>query len=194
MNMRMTLCSLALLGALLPVLGFGQTGSKATPTSGIAASTSASAAASTPRAQVLGKTLDGANFDLSKHKGKVVLVMLWSTGCATCRDLMAELRNNTAGWGAKPFTALLVNVDPRLSDFQGYQSLIKLIVPPSERLTQIWAGDPSYRDNLGAAEILRKTRPANVPVFYVIDQDGKVVAQHRGRMSADAWEQIAFMF
>ena len=39
-----------------------------------------------------GKTIDGKPFQLSMLKGKVVLIMFWSTECAVCRDKMPELR------------------------------------------------------------------------------------------------------
>jgi thiol-disulfide isomerase/thioredoxin len=54
----------------------------------------APAAALTAMPQIEGKTIEGAPFKLSSLKGKVVLVMFWSTGCAVCRDKMPELRNN----------------------------------------------------------------------------------------------------
>jgi thiol-disulfide isomerase/thioredoxin len=51
--------------------------------------------AQAPAAPVVeGKTIEGQPFRLSALKGKVVLVMFWSTGCAVCRDKMPELRQN----------------------------------------------------------------------------------------------------
>ena len=43
------------------------------------------APATVPVPVIEGKTLDGKPFKLSMLKGKVVLVMFWSTGCAVCR-------------------------------------------------------------------------------------------------------------
>lgn len=76
-------------GLTLPLPGWAQT-----------ASPSAAAKALTAP-QVEGKTIDGTPFKLSslncKGKGKVVMVMFCSTGCAVCRDKMPELRTTKAG-------------------------------------------------------------------------------------------------
>ncbi|RYG07515.1 MAG: TlpA family protein disulfide reductase, partial [Burkholderiales bacterium] len=45
-----------------------------------------------PQPVVEGRTIEGQPFKLAALKGKVVLVMFWSTGCAVCRDKMPELR------------------------------------------------------------------------------------------------------
>ena len=68
--------------------------------------------------QIEGKTIDGSPFSLATLKGKVVLVMFWSTGCAVCRDKMPELRNNYEGWAGKPFELVAINTDTRVQDFR----------------------------------------------------------------------------
>jgi thiol-disulfide isomerase/thioredoxin len=90
-----------------------------------------------------GKTIDGKPFKLSMLRGKVVLVMFWSTGCAVCLDKMPELRDNYAGWNGKPFELVAVNTDGRGQDFMDYERIVASTVPVRQRFVQLWAGEGS---------------------------------------------------
>ena len=144
----------------------------------------AQAPAPAPAAPVVeGRTLEGKPFRLSSLKGKVVLVMFWSTGCAVCRDKMPELRQNYEGWSGKPFETVLVSTDRKMQDVEDYERIISRTVPVRQRFVQLWAGEPGYRDNLGKA--------AQLPATYVIDKAGQVVERYQGRVPAEAWDRIA---
>ncbi len=93
---------------------------------------------------VQGKTNDGKAFKLSNLKGKVVLVMFWSTDCAICRDKMPELRENYKGWVGKPFELVLISVDRRMKDVDDYEAIINRMVPMQLRFVQLWTGEASY--------------------------------------------------
>lgn len=71
--------------------------------------------------QIEGKTVEGKPFTLPSLKGKVVLVLYWSTACAVCRDKMPELRTNYEGWAGKPFELVAVNTDARMKDMRDYE-------------------------------------------------------------------------
>lgn len=133
--------------------------------------------------QVEGKTIEGAPFKLSSLKGKVVLVMFWSTGCAVCRDKMPELRNNYEGWAGKPFELVAVNTDARMQDFLDYERIISRTVPLKQRFVQLWAGDGGYKDNIG--------KPVQLPAAFLVDKTGTVVEHYVGRIPAQAWDRIA---
>lgn len=130
-----------------------------------------------------GKTLEGQPFRLSGLKGKVVLVMFWSTSCAVCRDKMPELRQNYEGWKGKPFEMVLVSTDRRMQDLDDYEKIISRTVPLQQRFVQLWAGEVGYKDSLG-------TR-VQLPMSFLIDKSGKVVERYQGRMPAEAWDKIA---
>ncbi|MDO8385967.1 MAG: TlpA disulfide reductase family protein [Polaromonas sp.] len=134
-------------------------------------------------AQIEGKTMEGQPFVLSSLKGKVVLVLYWSTGCAVCRDKMPELRTNYEGWAGKPFELVAVNTDARMKDMLDYENIISRTVPTRQRFVQLWAGDSSYRDNLG--------KHAQLPAGYLIDKSGKIVERYVGRIPPEAWDRIA---
>ena len=140
--------------------------------------------AQTPAAPMVeGKTIEGQPFKLSALKGKVVLVMFWSTGCAVCRDKMPELRQNYEGWGGKPFEMVLVSMDTKVGDLNDYEKIISRTVPLRQRFVQLWAGEPGYRDSFG--------KPAQLPAAFLIDKSGKVVERYQGRIPAEAWDRIA---
>jgi thiol-disulfide isomerase/thioredoxin len=132
---------------------------------------------------VEGKTVEGKPFQLAALKGRVVMLMFWSTDCAVCRDKMAELRQNYQGWRGKPFELVLVSTDRRIQDLDGYEKLIAQLVPQDQRFVQLWGGDASYRDNLG--------KPATLPLTYLLDKAGRVVAQYNGRIPPEAWDKVA---
>ena len=151
--------------------------------SAFAQTPAASATSPVTTRQIEGKTLDGAPFKLSSLKGKVVLVMFWSTGCAVCRDKMPELRNNYEGWAGKPFELVAVNTDARMQDFLDYERIISRTVPLKQRFVQLWAGDGGYKDNI--------RKPVQLPAAFLVDKTGTVVEHYVGRIPAQAWDRIA---
>lgn len=150
---------------------------------GVASASAPAAAVPAPALRVEGKTLEGQPFTLASQRGKVVLVMLWSTGCAVCRDKMPELRQNYEGWAGKPFELVLISADRKVQDLLAYEQIINRTVPLKQRFVQLWAGDPGHQDNLG--------RPAQLPAAWLVDKNGKVVERYSGRIPAEAWDKIA---
>ena len=149
---------------------------------------SAAVAATVPPAgvsvpQIEGKTVEGNRFALASLKGKVVLVMLWSTDCAVCRDKMPEMRTNYEGWSGKPFELVAINTDTRMQDFTAYETIISKTVPLKQRFVQLWAGEASYKTNVG--------KPNQLPAAFLIDKTGKVVERYVGRIPPEAWDRIA---
>jgi peroxiredoxin len=138
--------------------------------------------------QLEGKTFDKKNFSLDQFKGKVVLLMFWSTDCAVCRDKMHELRDNAAGWSKEPFELVLVSTDARMSDVEAYNTIVaKSVKDPNQRFTQVWSREPGYKDSLATASLTR----TQLPLAFVIDKNGKPVKRYQGRIPAQAWDDIA---
>ena len=151
-----------------------------------------SAVAALPKSvQISGKTIDGTAFDLKQYKGKVVLAMFWATDCAVCRDKMPELRENAKGWAGKPFITVLISTDKRMSDVASYNTVINQSVPMKERLVQLWALDPTYKDTLATPEMILKRTASTLPLTLVIDKQGNVVKRYQGRIPAEVWDDIA---
>ncbi|MES2398844.1 MAG: TlpA disulfide reductase family protein [Pseudomonadota bacterium] len=133
--------------------------------------------------QIEGRTIEGAAFKLASLKGKVVLVMFWSTGCAVCRDKMPELRTNYEGWKGKPFELVAVNTDSRVKDFLEYERIISATVPLKQRFVQLWTGEAGYSDNVG--------KPVQLPAAFLVDKNGRIVERYVGRIPPEAWDRIA---
>lgn len=141
-----------------------------------------------------GRTLEGQPFKLSALRGKVVMVVFWSTECPVCRDRMAELRQNYSGWKGKPFELVAVSVDRREQDLADYNAITTTLVPPRQRFVQLWRGGAGYADNFpkpvltGAGAI--EGRPV-LPLTYILDKQGTLVAQYSGRVPAEVWDQVS---
>ena len=134
-----------------------------------------------------GITMDKKPFQIESLKGKVVVLMYWSTDCAVCRDQMPELRENVRGWADKPFELVLVSVDKRMQDVDSYNAILNASIPTKQRFTQLWAGEPSFKDNLGTAQLPR----SQLPLTYLIDKTGKLVERNTGRIPPAWWDTIA---
>ncbi len=130
-----------------------------------------------------GKTVTGELFRLDALKGKVVLVLFWSTDCAVCRDKMPELRANAQGWAGKPFELVSISLDRKLQDAVDYEKIVSGIVPPKQRFSLLWAADASYSTTLG--------KPLQLPAAYLVDKSGVVVEKFLGRIPPEAWDRIA---
>lgn len=153
------------------------------PPAGAQAPKAVGTAAAVTMPTIQGNTIDGKPFKLSSLKGKAVLVLYWSTGCAVCRDTMPELRINYEGWAGKPFELVAVATDKRMQDVADYERIISRTVPTKQQFVQLWMGDSSYRDNLGAH--------VQLPAGYLIDKSGKIVERYVGRIPPEAWDRIA---
>lgn len=172
---RRTLCLLALLAALVASPAVAQNRSTAVP----------ALASSLPNLE--GSTLQKKPFQLAALKGKVVLLMFWSTDCPVCREQMAELRENVQGWANKPFELVLISVDKNMKDVDSYNAILNASVPVKQRFTQLWAGEVGFKDNFGTLQLPKNQLPAT----FLIDKTGKLVERYNGRVPAQAWDAIA---
>lgn len=91
-----------LLGASLAALGC---------TGGDAYGTKTSAASAKPAPAMVGKTIAGDAFDLDALRGTVVLVNVWATWCAPCREELPELEALQREHAERGFTVIGVSVD-----------------------------------------------------------------------------------
>lgn len=104
-------------------------------------------------------TLDGQIFDLSKLRGKVVLVNYWATWCAPCRKEMPKLNAFYRRYHGRGLEIIGISIDfPR--DFQKVQKVIQAVGYPTA------VSKALSEDGFGT--------PKGVPITWVIDGDGKV--------------------
>jgi thiol-disulfide isomerase/thioredoxin len=139
------------------------------------------AQAQVPR--LTGSTLDGQRFSLEALRGKVVMLFFWNTDCVPCIQKMPELRANAAGWRGKPFELVLISTDRDRSAALGYLQTLRQIDKAMPGPTALWTGDLAYAGGLAA--------PGAVPLTLVLDAKGAVAARHVGRISDEAWDEVA---
>lgn len=120
----------------------------------------------------------GQRLDVASLRKQVVVVFVWSTSCAVCRDSLPELRANAAGWQAKPFTLLAVNVDARAEDWNRYEALVGQTLMP----TKNWQ---SLRLE-GAAPTGQR-----LPLTLLVDTQGKIIQRFEGRLAPEVWDGVA---
>jgi cytochrome oxidase Cu insertion factor (SCO1/SenC/PrrC family) len=120
----------------------------------------------------------GQRLDVTSLRKQVVVVFVWSTGCAVCRDSLPELRANAAGWQAKPFTLLAVNVDARTEDWSRYEALVGQTLMPAKN----WQ---SLRLE-GAAPTGQR-----LPLTLLVDTQGKIMQRFEGRLAPEVWDGVA---
>lgn len=112
------------------------------------------------------KLLDGADFDVAKERGNVVLVNLWATWCGPCRYEIPELEKLHKDHAASKFKVVGVSVD------EGGDQLVRDFVN-EQKMTYPVALDPDGR----LAEMLETTI---LPTSIILDREGKVVWKHFG--------------
>jgi thiol-disulfide isomerase/thioredoxin len=133
--------------------------------------------------QLSGQTLDAKPYALSQDQGKAILVFFWSTDCAVCRDKMPELRTNYSAWRDKGFQLVAVSLDKNLADVQAYDRILSHTVPMKQQFPSLWRADPAHRDSFGPV--------AKAPTSFLLNREGTLVKEFRGRIAPELWDDIA---
>jgi peroxiredoxin len=150
----------------------------------VPASASASAVGVLPAAPPFaGTTFDGHHYDLSRRRGRVVMVVLWRTDCAVCLSKMAELRANALGWKAAPFDLVLINLDPTDTDAEAYDKTRRQVANGQGPVLSFWHGNSRVPPGWRSVQRLPRT--------VIIDREGRIAASYDGRFAPEAWNQVA---
>lgn len=147
-------------------------------------SLSPAAVRSAPWAVLSGHTSQGQAVDLSALRGKVVMLLFWSTDCAVCLDKLPELRRNLAGWRGKDFVVIAVSQDLVAHDLADYEKVLDSLVAPDPQMKIVWRRDPQHRDTFGDL-------PLREPHTIVIDRHGEIVKSVHGRFPPELWNDVA---
>lgn len=123
-------------------------------------------AAGTPAPALAAPRLDGAAFDLTAERGKVVLVDFWASWCEPCRRELPVLEQLHKQHAAAGLVVVGVSVDEQRSDAEAFLK------------EQIQVSFPIVFD---ADRSLGKTwSPPKMPTVYLVDRDGKIARIFEG--------------
>ena len=114
---------------------------------------------------------DGKQMTLGDYKGKTLLVNLWATWCAPCREEMPALDKLQAEKGGKDFDVVAINIDTGSDD------------KPKCFLSEIGIKNLTlHRDATMASfnELKRKNLAFGLPVTLLVDKDGCQIASMNG--------------
>lgn len=117
--------------------------------------------------------LHGRAFSLSGLRGKVVLLNFWATWCAPCREEMPAFSKWQHHYGARGLAIVGVSMDDDLDSVK--QALAKRPVS-----YPIVMGDAKLGEQMGGV--------LGLPLSYLLDAEGRVIARYQGEASLGAME------
>ena len=120
--------------------------------------------------------LDGSKFDLASRRERVVLLNVWATWCAPCREEIPELQTIHAKYGPRGFEVIGVSVD------EGGADAVREFVA-EQKMTY-----PVVLDAEGKLATVLQT--SMLPTSVLLDRDGKVVWKKIGAIPANDRELI----
>jgi cytochrome c biogenesis protein CcmG, thiol:disulfide interchange protein DsbE len=148
---------------LLPLAGWVLVACEAPDTSSIRA-----LQAGDPAPGYAAATLDGDSVSLASLRGEAVMLNVWATWCAPCREEMPLLEALHREYGADGLRIIGVSVDAA-----GMSRDIRRFVDEHD-LTFTILHDPAER-------VSRTFRARAVPETYLIDRDGRMVRRWIGK-------------
>jgi cytochrome c biogenesis protein CcmG, thiol:disulfide interchange protein DsbE len=114
------------------------------------------------RTDVAGKPLQ-----LSKYRGKLVLLNFWASWCAPCREEMPLFSKWQRELGARGLQVIGVSMDDDADEMNKFLAAYPVTYP-------IVLGDAKFAGHFGGV--------LGVPLSYLIDAQGRVVARFQGEV------------
>ncbi|MBC8072370.1 MAG: TlpA family protein disulfide reductase [Deltaproteobacteria bacterium] len=133
-----------------------------------------------PAPALAGKTVDGEPFELTALRGQVVLVNVWATWCAPCREELPELRALHEAHAARGFTVVGVSVDRPAALRQVVQ------MADSFGLTYPIVFDPESR-------VANAWNVHGYPTSFLVDRDGNLRWRRDGLVRPNDAELTALL-
>ncbi len=114
--------------------------------------------------------LAGEPRSADEFKGRVVLLNFWASWCAPCREEFPSLERLQLALGGRDFTVLAVSVADSAAGVArflgGRRPPFEILMDDDQRVAQAW-------------------RAAGVPVTYLLDRRGRILA---GRTGPQYWD------
>ena len=117
--------------------------------------------------------LSGRQLTLSGLRGKLVLLNFWATWCAPCREEMPAFSKWQQAWGAQGLQVVGVSMDDDAAAVRGFLAKRPVAYP-------VVMGDAALGEHLGGI--------LGLPLSYLVDPNGLVVARFQGEANLAAME------
>jgi cytochrome c biogenesis protein CcmG/thiol:disulfide interchange protein DsbE len=118
--------------------------------------------------------LSGRAIALEKYRGKVVLLDFWATWCAGCQVELPKFEAWKKKYGAQGFDVLAVSMDDTAAPVRRTVRRLQLDFP-------VVMGDARLGDEYGGV--------LGLPVTYLIDREGRIIAKFKGDTDLKAMER-----
>ena len=122
------------------------------------------------------KDVQGKNFRLADHKGKVILLDFWATWCGPCKIEIPWFIEFQKTYGPQGLQVIGVSVDDTVEKLRPYVKEYKMNYPVLQGLHH-----DDIQDAYGPLW--------GIPVTAIISRDGKVCAKHSGISSKENFEK-----
>ena len=123
------------------------------------------------------KTVKGKNSDISKYKGKVLVLDFWASWCGPCRQEIPNMKKYYEEFKGKDVEFLSVSIDAKKKDWEKAMNEEKMAWP------QGWTED-------GGKNVMELYQFSGIPFILVLDKDGKIFAKSvRGEAIRQAVEK-----
>jgi len=109
--------------------------------------------------------LDGRDVQLSRHRGKLVVLNFWASWCPPCREEMPVFSGWQKDLQAAGLQVIGVSMDDDRSEVERFLAQYPVSYP-------IVMGDAKFAGQFGGV--------LGLPLTYLIDAQGRVVARYQG--------------
>jgi thiol-disulfide isomerase/thioredoxin len=117
--------------------------------------------------------IDGKTHSLAEYRGKVVLVNFWATWCPPCRAEMPSIERLYASMKGKPFVVLALDQGESVDSVFAFMGQLS----PSPTFPVLLDSKSHAAHAFGVM---------GIPSTYLIDQQGRIVAQAIGGRDYDS--------
>lgn len=117
--------------------------------------------------------INGKPVQLSMYRGRLVLLNFWASWCAPCREEMPLFSKWQRELGAKGLQVVGVSMDDDAGDVRKYLAAYPVAYP-------VVMGDAAFAEHFGGV--------LGLPLSYLIDAQGRIVARFQGEVDLPKME------
>ena len=118
--------------------------------------------------------LSGQTLQLSRYRGKVVVLNFWATWCSPCRSEIPRFVGFENKYGGDGFEIIGISLDDDPKRVRGFYQLLGMNYP-------VAIGDASLAERYGGV--------LGLPVSFLIGRDGRIRAKHVGETDVSGMER-----